>query len=129
MPNATNVDRLTRAEVQEVIAVLAVEFDMPIPKLRWSIRSTRGRAMYVRSKSLYVISMGPCVWRGTTNCLLHEFAHCLDRVRNGRMNGHNGYYMAALRDTVLAWFGNLSQYDWDSEYTSVSAYGRRLLKD
>lgn len=123
MKIAYHKDRLTEEQARELLKLLSEEFRIPCPGLSWTFRSRRG----LFKRFAYWISAGPLVWRGSTNCLLHEFAHALAEKRHHTKVGHDYRYMEALHDTVLAWFGQdgMNKYDWQSEYSTVAAYGRR----
>lgn len=113
-------DRLLRADAEELIEILSAHFEVPVPTLRWSQRSVRGYAYYTR----WLIAAGPLVWRGTTNCLLHEFAHLLAYRRYGKDGeGHKRRFIETLIEVVEAWHGDVTKYGWGTEYITVAAAG------
>jgi hypothetical protein len=116
-------DRLLRGEAEEMIEILAAYFNVTAPTLRWSLRSLRGQACL----NQWWISAGPLVWRGTTNCLLHEFAHLLAGKRALRacklIKNHGPEFIAALQEVAEAWHGDVSKYGWNTEYKTVMAAG------
>lgn len=117
---AKQVDRMTKEEAKEILSILAAEFGCKVPALYWSDNCRRGSA----DRTKWRISAGPRVWRGSTNCLIHEFAHILTYHRFKEDHGsHGNKFINALYDVAVAWLGDSSKYDWSSEYYSVMAAG------
>ena len=117
-------DRLHKHEAEELLQILASHFGIPTPNLSWTFRSKRGWANYRK----WNISSGPLAWRGTTNSLLHEFAHLLNHKRNpaeADRRPHGKAFIATLYEVIEAWHGNASQYSWGTEYVTVRAAGPR----
>jgi hypothetical protein len=118
-------DRLLRPEAEEMLGILAAHFEVTVPTLRWTYRSKRGQACL----NSWWISAGPLVWRGTTNCLLHEFAHLLAGKRALKaeklIKNHGPEFVATLREVAEAWHGDVSRYGWNTEYKTVMAAGVR----
>ncbi len=120
----------TRKYALEALARLSAHFDITPPALRWSERSRKGHAYWVRN----VVSLGWLAWRGLENSLLHEFAHILWFHRYGWMRQapvrllwpktHGDEFKKTLLDVVVFWYdGDASQYAWDTEYPSVAKFG------
>lgn len=118
---------LTEQEAREALDILQKWFETPRFNLQWSARTKRGRAYYRRG----VIKVGPQCWRGTTDSLLHEFAHLLAfhyAFRRGCPldgRGHGRTFHHALHQVVGAWYGDGSKYGWATEYKNVLAYAKR----
>lgn len=113
---ARTADRLHKHEAEELLAILAAHFDVPVPTLRWSFRGNCGRA-YLQE---WAISAGPLAWRGVTNSLLHEFAHLLNHKRNPAEAGKRPHGKAEVAEV---WHGDASKYGWGTEYLTIMAAG------
>jgi hypothetical protein len=113
---------MTRQEAEEALRLLAAEFKIPAPRIRWSHRMTRGRAIYAKHE----VIIGPKLWRGM-DCVLHEFAHLLQYKTTGRAcRGHREAFVYSLRKTARAWYGDDSRYAWQTEYPTVRKIIRTL---
>lgn len=112
------LDRLTKNEAAEMLTILAVYFSLPVPHLRWTERARRAWAYPIEG----IIVAGPRVWLGTTNALLHEFAHLLAYSRT-KKHGHGKGFIDALHDVATAWHGDPARYAWTLEYKTVAATG------
>jgi hypothetical protein len=119
---------MTKAEANEALYILAKWFEINRPFLVWSIRTTRGRASWSRR----CVKVGPKCWRGTTDSLLHEFAHLFamesSLKRYGTIEpgcGHGPAFWHAMHMVAAAWCGDPSKYGWATEYRSGFAYARR----
>lgn len=117
---------LTEQEAREALDLLANWFETQRVELRWSLRQRRGRAYYRRG----LVSTGPNCWRGTTDSLLHEFAHILCfryALRRGLTDGrgHGRDFQHTLHQVAAAWYGNAHGYGWKTEYKNVKAYAVR----
>lgn len=115
-------------KLQEVANILAAEFNIFPPKVVVGGRRKKGAAYYPSIQTIYIPFAG--TWRGTEHSLLHEFAHHLvDSQFDWRlMRAHGPDFMKALRSVVLAWFGNIDDYNWATEYRSIRAWHDRRVK-
>lgn len=121
-------DHLTGQEARDLLEILATEFNVPVPALRWSFRSKKGLA-YLQE---WTISCGPLTWRGVTNSLLHEFAHLLYYHRNpilAQMRPHGKGFIETLHEVAEAWHGDARKYGWLTEYKTVAAAGPAKKRD
>ena len=107
----------SRELTKRVCALLGVRE----PFIRWSGRSRNGRYR------LGTILIGPRAWRGVEDCLLHEIAHHVARVRCLRegwtrsgQGPHGTRFQKALLDVVAA---NGKPYAWATEYRALRRYG------
>jgi len=119
-------DRLLKTEALELLAILAVHFNVPMPNLAWSIDGVRGHAKLEQ----WTIFAGARSWIGTTNLLLHEFAHLLNfkrngygRTRSGARRPHGPLFIETLYEVAEAWHGDAAKYGWGLEYKTVAAAG------
>jgi hypothetical protein len=109
---------LNRQAVEEVIVLLAEEFKIPRPRIRWHGRTLRGRACWTTN----TIYLGPNCWRGMDS-VLHEFAHILHYRTTGERGCHREGFVYALKKTAHAWYGDHTKYSWQTEYRSLRKYG------
>lgn len=110
---------MTEQEAKDLLKVLAREFGVKIPKLRWSLRRKRGR--YTGR----IIIVGPKVHPNTLDNLLHEFAHHLDKHSNGFCANHERAFCETLERVVRFHYGDASLYPWKIEYQCVRNYAIR----
>ena len=113
---------MNEEEARETVKFLAGVFNIPTPSLRWSYRIKNGVAPKCTS-----IVIGPKCWRGVEDTLLHEFAHVLDKALTGHVH-HSRSFWHILEAVVLAWYRNVKDYDWSTEYKRGRRHGRRLLQ-
>ncbi len=129
-------DLLTQQQAEEGLAKLALNFGIPKPRLSWTNQAKNGRAWNIHNR----IALGPRCWRGTTNSLLHEFAHILSWQRQRQalraagfatpnvVFGHGRHFIDTLIDVVEFWFqGDLSKYGWFSEYRSIARFASKMF--
>ena len=107
---------MKREQAQEMIELLASEYHVVPPQLTWTNRAKNGR-YFPRTRR---ICIGPRVWRGVVDCLLHEFAHHLYYVRKlYARTPHGRAYHVILTDVVTRWYGDVKSYQWTTEYQSI----------
>jgi hypothetical protein len=123
---------MTEARAREIVDRQCAHFNVRKPRLQWVSWSRNGRYSMFYGQ----IQAGPHCWRGAVPALLHEFAHHLSYVRNGRQvhsdkNGnrwqdyHGRHFIQSLADVVEAHCGDLSQYPWETEYCSIRNFAVR----
>jgi len=78
-PEAKQRSEHLRIKAQGILTLLASEFGIAVPHLKWQGQQRRGTALIMGNE----IRCGPNVWRGVENSVLHEFAHILAYRREG----------------------------------------------
>ncbi len=116
------IDRTDKAQAQEIIDLLCMEFKVRKPNLDWSMHSRNGRYF----KRYYRLVCGPHAWRGVVNCLLHEFAHHVNYLSNPLSLPHSKSFHSILTKVVIAWYGNVREYSWSTEYRSMRGPSRNV---
>lgn len=121
----------TREDAQSVINVICWKLKVTPAKLEWQIKGNRaknGRYEY-GSQTIFA---GPHTWRGL-DCLLHEIAHHVQRMRFGATlrhsykSHHGREFQIALVLVVKTWYGNLESYSWNTEYKRLASFGASYM--
>jgi predicted SprT family Zn-dependent metalloprotease len=113
--------KMTKPDVLEAVLLLASEFNIPTPSLKWNERTRNGVANPRKNS----ISLGHLAWRGVQDCMLHEFAHILAFQRHGKVKNHGKEFKTCLEEVIIAWLGDVRKYGWKTEYKYVVEHGRR----
>lgn len=112
-------------KLQEIANILAAEFNIKPPLV--SINSRRRGASYTPMFRRINIPFAGS-WRGTENSMVHEFAHHLVNVRSPRARPHGSEFIRALAEVSAAWYGDIHQYDWKTEYKSVKSWYEKKVR-
>ena len=124
--------RLTKPQTQEMLAMLADHFKVPVPSLRYRRTDWNTGGMYDPIKRRISTN-------GEESTVIHEFAHHLDRLSNKprrsplprfaphypqrtRNAHHDAPFRFALVKVATAWYGDPAKYAWAREYKAVKAW-------
>lgn len=123
---------MERHEAERDLAKLAEHFQIPAPVLTWC--GTRNGRYRPTNHEIFI---GPKAWRGVASNVVHEFAHYLHHKRHmamfpvphvrPRLRPHGSGFHRALLDTVLAYYPNVMDYPWATEYRSLRNLFKRVV--
>ena len=118
-------DVLTRRESERMIEILADHYKVKLPEMTWRAKTRRGCVKPVAlvdnpSLKRHIVCIGPDVWRGQTNSILHEFAHVLHIARGDIGRAHGPEFQSILWEVVKGWHGDPNLYAWKQEYSYIA---------
>lgn len=93
---------ITRSSAEQLIQYLCWTASVPMPKVRWSTRAVRGSYRCGDG-----IAIGPRIRDGLYPGL------------RGRRSWHGPTFIDTLKELVVAWYGSMDGYAWETEYASI----------
>ena len=107
---------------KNIINKLCLNFKLKCPEIFISDNDEQ-RAFFTKvNKNYSIIVIYKNAW-GSTDCLLHEFAHYLHFKQNPKLyykrEEHGKFYYTYLKQTISYWYKHPMNYDWQWEYEKL----------
>lgn len=114
--------RLFRKDFKVILWKLCNKFNVSYPTLK--INTNYGYCCYYHGQQIIVIS-GAHIYR-LDKCLLHEFAHHLNSIKDMRC-GHGETYWKRLLEVVTFYYQDPKLYPWHKEaYQTGREFAKKL---
>ena len=115
------LEYISLSQAQEMIELLACQFDIPIPKVKIH-RTIKNKGYAHYRNNTITISLWTDRFKHI-DTLLHEFSHLLSYKRHGKNGiGHGELFRTTLLEVVKIWYKDINLYEWSKEYRSINKW-------
>jgi len=112
---------LKKEDIQSAMETISRELEIPTPILVYTWKGERAWCRWSRDEKRPKVCLGPKVWLGMKQALIHEMAHAFLSTKGHFNHGHDATFIRVLKQVIIIAQEKLNwTYDPSVEYPHVA---------